>query len=220
MNFSVSGPSVHTRMKSSCGSHLQSHERRLAQFPFALPLFVIAGLDPAIQLLTKKMDPRVKPAGDDDRSPVQAHRNPVSSFDPRLNDNLCDSPSLLTLLSGTAFVRAELSEVFAPDWLTGFEVSQFCSGFKQVSRLQREHQMSKWWTQSDQDQKGAPCRRRGQRQAKIRIAQKMAMTIKETSHSAMILTPADRLQRRHDYMEKARTCRAIIEKLCPQPSGK
>jgi hypothetical protein len=50
--------------------------------------------------------------------------------------------------------------------------------------------MSKWWTQSDQDQKGAPCRRRGQRQAKIRIAQKMAMTIKETSHSAMVLTPA------------------------------
>jgi hypothetical protein len=27
----------------------------------------------------------------------------------------------------------------------------------------------------------------------------------------MVLTPADRLHRRHDYMEKARTCRAIIE---------
>jgi hypothetical protein len=26
---------------------------------------VIAGLDPAIHLLTKKMDPRVKPAGDE-----------------------------------------------------------------------------------------------------------------------------------------------------------
>jgi len=35
----------------------------LAQFPFALPLFVIAGLDPAIQLLTKKMDPRVTMTG-------------------------------------------------------------------------------------------------------------------------------------------------------------
>jgi hypothetical protein len=33
------------------------------QFPFALPLFVIAGLDPAIQLLTKKMDPRVTMTG-------------------------------------------------------------------------------------------------------------------------------------------------------------
>jgi TRAP-type uncharacterized transport system substrate-binding protein len=47
------------------------------------------------------------------------------------------------------------------------------------------------------------------------IAEKMAMTITGTSHSAMVLTPADRLQRRHDYMEKARACRAIIEKLCP-----
>jgi hypothetical protein len=34
------------------------------------------------------------------------------------------------------------------------------------------------------------------------IAEKMAMTITGTSHSAMVLTPADRLQRRHDYMEK------------------
>ena len=51
------------------------------------------------------------------------------------------------------------------------------------------------------------------------IAEKMAMTIRETSHSAMVFTPADRLQRRHDYMEKARACRAIIKKLCPQPSG-
>jgi hypothetical protein len=29
---------------------------------------VIAGLDPAIHLLAKKMDPRVKPAGDDAES--------------------------------------------------------------------------------------------------------------------------------------------------------
>jgi hypothetical protein len=33
------------------------------------------------------------------------------------------------------------------------------------------------------------------------IARKMAMTIRETSHSGMVLPPADRLQRRHDYME-------------------
>jgi hypothetical protein len=31
-----------------------------------MSLFVIAGLDPAIHLLSKKMDPRVKPAGDGD----------------------------------------------------------------------------------------------------------------------------------------------------------
>jgi hypothetical protein len=37
----------------------------LEHFPFALTQFVIAGLDPAIHLLPKKMDPRVKPAGDD-----------------------------------------------------------------------------------------------------------------------------------------------------------
>ena len=47
------------------------------------------------------------------------------------------------------------------------------------------------------------------------IAKKTAMTIRGTSHSAMVLTPADRLQRRHDYMEKARACRAIIEKIMP-----
>src|SRR6516165_1390605 len=63
------------------------------------------------------------------------------------------------------------------------------------------------------NQKGC---RRGQRQARIMIAKEMAMTIRGTSHSAMVRTPADRLQRRHDYMEKARACRAIIEKLCPQ----
>jgi hypothetical protein len=32
--------------------------------------FVIAGLDPAIYLLGKKMDPRVKPAGDDFVNPA------------------------------------------------------------------------------------------------------------------------------------------------------
>jgi hypothetical protein len=41
------------------------HGPFLEHFPFALTQFVIAGLDPAIHLLPKKMDPRVKPAGDD-----------------------------------------------------------------------------------------------------------------------------------------------------------
>jgi hypothetical protein len=36
-------------------------------------LFVIAGLDPAIHLLANKMDPRVKPAGDD-RMPQRLRR--------------------------------------------------------------------------------------------------------------------------------------------------
>src|SRR4029450_3866850 len=59
--------------------------------------------------------------------------------------------------------------------------------------------------------------RPGQRQAKIMIAKKMRMTIGETRQSAMILStyPAelnDQVQRRHAYMEKARACRATIEK--------
>jgi hypothetical protein len=40
-------------------------------------LLVIAGLDPALHLLTNKMDPRVKPAGDDDERYVQPHQNPL-----------------------------------------------------------------------------------------------------------------------------------------------
>jgi hypothetical protein len=57
--------------------------------------------------------------------------------------------------------------------------------------------------------------RRGQRQAKIMIAKKMGMTIRGTSQAAMVLILRSlmvRLQRRHAYMEKARACRAIIEK--------
>ena len=51
------------------------------------------------------------------------------------------------------------------------------------------------------------------------IAKKMEMTLRGTSQAAMVLTLLslmNRLQRRHAYMEKARACRAIIEKLCPQ----
>jgi hypothetical protein len=45
------------------------------------------------------------------------------------------------------------------------------------------------------------------------IAKKMAMAIRGTSQLATVLTLADRLQRRHDYMEKARACRAINENM-------
>jgi len=47
------------------------------------------------------------------------------------------------------------------------------------------------------------------------IAKKMGMMIRGTSHAAMVLILRSlmvRLQRRHAYMEKARACRAIIEK--------
>jgi hypothetical protein len=52
-------------------------------------------------------------------------------------------------------------------------------------------------------------------QAKIMIAKKIGMTIGGTSQAAMVLILRSlmvRLQRRHAYMEKARACRATIEK--------
>jgi hypothetical protein len=36
-------------------------------------LGVIAGLDPAIHLLAKRMDPRVKPAGDEGDKPIDGN---------------------------------------------------------------------------------------------------------------------------------------------------
>jgi Lrp/AsnC family transcriptional regulator len=55
---------------------------------------VIAGLDPAIHLHPKKMDPRVKPAGDDGRVWIAAEYLPMDAIDRKILHELQQDASL------------------------------------------------------------------------------------------------------------------------------